>query len=560
MLSTTTEIERLLASGLRLHQAGHLADAERVYRQILTEWPDHATALHFLGVLAHQVGQYGVAAEHISRSVALVPNNARAHSNLGAAHRDNGQSELAVAACRQAIALDPNLPEAHGNLGNALKDTGQLDDAIVAYRRAVALIPAYADAHYNLGTALAAAGRLDEAVTAFRQAISLRPTHAKALNNLGNALKELGQATEAIVAYRQALALKPDYPEAHHNLGIALQDLRRVDESIAAYRQAIAFRPNFAEYHNNLALALLLRGDFREGWDEHEWRWLCRDSLLPQRTFAQSPWNGEALDGQTLLLRAEQGFGDTIQFIRYAPLAVQRGGKLLIECQAELVRLVQSVACGLQVVARGQPLPAFDTHCPLLSLPRIFATDQTNIPGGAPYLHAEIETAEKWRIRLASCGSALKVGLVWAGQPAHKNDHNRSMRLADFAPLAAIPGVSFFSLQKGAAAAQQAKAPGLNFDLLDLTAELNDFSDTAGLIANLDLVIGVDTAVVHLAGAMGKPVWTLLPFAPDWRWLRERDDSPWYPTMRLFRQPTRGDWGNVVRRVAESLHYLTQSR
>jgi hypothetical protein len=265
------------------------------------------------------------------------------------------------------------------------------------------------------------------------------------------------------------------------------------------------------------------------------------------------------LEGRTILLHAEQGFGDVIQFIRYLPLVEQRGGRIIVECQAELQRLFQTTAERCQIVIRGQPLPAFDLHCPLLSLPRAFGTALANIPGTEPYLQADAEQVGRWQRRLGEFDSMVKVGLAWAGSPTHKKDRNRSMKLARLAPLGQAPGVRFFSLQKGATAAQ-AKTPPPGMDLVDWTEELKDFADTAALIANLDLVIAVDTAVVHLAGAMGKPVWTLLPFVPDWRWLLEREDSPWYPTMRLFRQNSWGDWDSVITRVADALSQWVKNR
>jgi hypothetical protein len=258
------------------------------------------------------------------------------------------------------------------------------------------------------------------------------------------------------------------------------------------------------------------------------------------------------LEGRSLLLHTEQGLGDAVQFIRYLPLAAQRGARIIIECQAELQRLFQTMSGNYQTVVRGQPLPAFDLHCPLLSLPWVFGTNLASIPNDVPYLHADAEDAGRWQDRLGGHCALLKVGLAWAGKPTHQNDRNRSMKLARLAPLGQLPGVHFFSLQKGTAAAE-AKAPPAGMELVDWTEELKDFADTAALIANLDLVIAVDTAVVHLAGAMGKPVWTLLPFASDWRWLLDRADSPWYPTMRLFRQATPGDWDGVIRRVAAEL-------
>jgi len=399
-----------------------------------------------------------------------------------------------------------------------------------------------------------------KAIAAYRQAIGLKPDFAEAHGNLGNALKGAAQFEDAIAAYRQAIRLKPDYPEMHSNLGIALRELGRLDEAIIAYRQAIRLKPELAEAHNNLSLALLARGDFQQGWEEYKWRWKCKDFTSPAPNFAQPQWDGRPLEARTILLRAEQGFGDALQTIRYLPLVARRGaGSIIIECHAELERLFRMMSGKCRIVARGQPLPAFEFHCPLLSLPLIFGTNSANIPNEAPYLHADADDARRWQHRLAEHSPRVNVGLVWAGRPTHIDDRNRSIKLARLAPLGQLPGVSFFSLQKGDAAAE-AKCPPAGMELIDWTEELEDFADTAGLIANLDLVIAVDTAVVHLAGAMGKPVWTLLPFVADWRWLLERDDSPWYPSMRLFRQPSKGDWDGVITRVAEALPLWIKNR
>jgi hypothetical protein len=299
-------------------------------------------------------------------------------------------------------------------------------------------------------------------------------------------------------------------------------------------------------------MALLSRGEFPEGWQEYEWRWKCKDFPAHLRIFTQPRWDRSPLEGRTILLHTEQGFGDAIQFIRYLPQVKQWGGKIQIACRAELVRLFQANSQGCQILAPGEPLPSFDVYSPFLSLPRIFATTLDNIPSVVPYLHAEADDAKKWQHRLADHSSTTNVGLVWAGNAAHQNDRNRSITLAKFAPLAQVPNVRFFSLQKGSPAAQSKSLPA-GMMLTDWTEELNDFSDTAALIANLHLVIAVDTAAVHLAGALGKPVWTLLPFVADWRWMLEREDTPWYPTMRLFRQTSEGDWKGVIDRVAHSL-------
>jgi len=538
--------------GNALKGQGQFDGAIAAFRQALTLNPKLPQAHNNLGSVLKDQGQLDEAIVAYRQAIALNPNLPEAHNNLGNALKDKGQLNEAIAAFHQAIALNPNLPEAHNNLGNALKDKGQLDEAIAARRQAIALRPTYAEAHNNLGNALKDKGQLEEAVAAYRQAIALRPAYAEAHNNLGNALKDKGQLDEAVAAYRQAIALNPNLPEAHSNLGMALKDKGQHDDAIVAFRQAIGLNPNLPEVHHNLSLSLLARGDFQQGWEEHEWRWKCKEFPSPARNFAQPQWDGRPLDGRTLLIHTEQGFGDAIQFIRCLPLVEQMGGRIFVECPAELQRLFRTMAGRCRIVARGQPPPAFDLHCPLLSLPRVFGMNLDNIPQTVPYLHADAEDAGRWQHRLADHSAVAKVGLAWAGRPTHKNDRNRSMKLAKLAPLGQVPGVSFFSLQKGEAAAE-AKTPPPGMELIDWTEELKDFADTAALIANLDLVIAVDTAVAHLAGAMGKAVWTLLPFASDWRWLLEREDSPWYPSMRLFRQPCIGDWDSVIIRVVDAL-------
>jgi tetratricopeptide (TPR) repeat protein len=521
-------------------------------RRALALDPNYAEAHSNLANALKDNGQLDEAVAACRHAIALRPSYAEAHNNLGNALIGKGRLEEAIAVFRRAIALNPNLSGAHNNLGNALKDKGQLQEAIVAYRQAIALRPNYAEAHNNLSAVLIDEGQLEEAIAACRQAIVLRPDYAEAYINLGNAMMGEGRLEEAIAAYRQAIALRPNYAEAHNNLGNALKDKGQLEEAIAAFRQAIDFDPDSPQAHNNYSYALLGRGDLQQGWQELEWRWKCNFSHSPHRDFTQPQWDGCSLEARTILLQTEQFFGDALQFIRYFHTVAQQGGTIVIECQAELQRLFQTMARGCQVVARGQPLPAFDLHCPLLTLPRIFGTTLANIPNTVPYLHADAEDAGRWQQRLSDHCRVVKVGLVWAGSPTRPNDRNRSMKLARLAPLGHAPGVCFFSLQKGDAAAQ-AKTPPPGMELIDWTEELNDFADTAALIANLDLVIAVDTAVAHLAGAMGKPVWLLVPFPPDWRWLLDRADSPWYPTMRLFRQETPGDWDSVIRRVAAEL-------
>ncbi|HEY3899605.1 MAG TPA: tetratricopeptide repeat protein [Chthoniobacter sp.] len=550
-------LQRALAVALQHHHAGRLAEAETIYRQVLAAEPLNIDALHLLGVLAHQAGRQDAAVDLLTKAIGLAPGVVNFHAILAEAYQALGHWDEAIAAYQRAIALKPNYPEALNNLGNALKNKGHLDKAIATYGQAIVLRPNYPEAHSNLGNALKDEGRLDEAIAAYRRAIALRPNYPEAHSNLGDALRERGQFSEAVAASRRAIALRSDIPEFHINLGIALKEQGHLDEAIAAYRQAVTLKPDDPETHVNLAFALLAQGDFLQGWEEYEWR--CKiKALETQRGFTRPQWDGGPLEGRALLLHTEQGFGDAIQFIRYLPLAAENAGNIIIECQEELQRLFQRIAPDSQVIAKSQSLPEFEVQCPLLSLPRLFHTDQTNIPQSVPYLHPEAVGAEAFRDRMGGNGSSLKAGLVWAGSSVHKSLRNRSLKLTDLGPIAKIPRLQCYSLQKGDAAVGQ--APPFDLEITDVTAALNDFADTAALIANLDLVISVDTAVAHLAGALGKPVWTLLPFVPDWRWGLEDETTPWYPTMRLFRQPKLGDWDSVIQRVKEELELLVKSR
>jgi cytochrome c-type biogenesis protein CcmH/NrfG len=427
------------------------------------------------------------------------------------------------------------------------------DGAVAAFQTIIRLKPDTPGALNNLGIALQGTGRLDEAIASFRQAIRLKPDLAEAHNNLGNAVEDKGQLDEAIASFRQAIRLKPDLADAHNNLGNALTDKGRLEEAVPAYGQAIALNPDLSAAHTNLGLALLARGDFRRGLQEYEWRWKCKDFPFSGRNFAQPQWDGCPLEGRTLVLHAEQGFGDALQFIRYLPLVQQRGGRIVIECPAGLQRLFQTTMAGrCQIVVRGQPLPPFDLHCPILSLPLAFKTTMESIPAEVPYLFADAELVESWRQKLGVSAAGLKVALAWAGNPKVKGDRTRSMSLDRLAPLWEVGGATFYSLQKGAAAVR-ADQPPAGQPLVNLAPELHDFADTAAVMGLMDLVITTDTSVAHLAGALGRPVWVMLRFMPDWRWFLDRDDSPWYPTMRLFRQTTPGDWLDVVQRVAKHL-------
>jgi len=536
--------------GEALQEMGQSAAAIAAYRKAVAQQPDMVATLNNLGNALCDQGQLEAAETVYRQALALRPDLLEPRSNLGSVLRKRGQLDEALIVFRAAVALAPQSPEAHNNLGVILRDLGQLDESIAACRQALALQPHYAEACTNLGNALKDQGQFAQATAAYRQAIALQPANPAAYSSLGQALREQGQPAAASAACRQAIALQPAYPEAYNNLGHALKDQGQVVAASAAYQQAVALNPGMPEFRVNLGLARLLLGDFAQGWVDYEWRWQIKNSGVTARDFSQPLWDGTAVEGRTVLLHAEQGLGDTLQFIRYVPLAARRA-RVVVECQKDLVRLVEHSLGTIPVIARGDPLPHFDVHCPLMSLPRLFGTTLASIPATVPYIVPDPQSVSTWAQRWGTT-SDFKVGLVWAGGPQNKDDRRRSCALATLSALGKVPGVALYSLQRGPAAAQsQNPPPGMI--LHDWTADLHDFADNAALLANMDLVISVDTSIAHLAGAMGKPVWVLLSFAADWRWLLQRTDSPWYPTARLFRQARSGDWQAVIAQVAEAL-------
>jgi tetratricopeptide (TPR) repeat protein len=538
--------------GNALGESGRFDEAVFAFRQAIQLRPGYAEAYNNLGNLLRKNGQLDEANAALVQATRHKAGFAEAHNNLGIALGDKGLLEESVAEFRGAIALKPDYAEAHNNLGNALKQQDRLDEAIAAYRQAITLNPNAPEAHNNLGIALKDVGRLDEAIAAFRQAIALKPNFAEAYSNLGIALHDKGRFDDAIAAHNEALRLNPNYAEAHGNLGDALGAGGRIDEAVASLRRAIELKPDFAAAHHYLANMLLLQGDFDRGWPEYEWRLRRSPPRSDRREFVQPRWDGTALNGRTILVHMEGGFGDTLQFVRYAPMVATRGGPVILGCQILLINLLRDLPGLTQILAPGEPLPAFDLHCPMMSLPLMFNTILSTIPWSGPYLHADPKLTERWSQRLPPDPDRPRIGLAWAGRPETKVDHKRSMRLADFAPLSAIKNARFFSLQKGPAAAQTRQPPA-GLELIDYTNDLHDFADTAAMAANLDLILTVDTSVAHLAGALGRRAWVLLPRSPDWRWMLDREDSPWYPTLRLFRQKRFGDWGEVIDRVAKAL-------
>jgi tetratricopeptide (TPR) repeat protein len=687
----------LLGAGIQNQQAGRLAEAEACYRRVLAVEPDHADALHLLGLVAHQARRSDLAVELIGRAIKRNGQNPIYFSNLGVVLKDQGKLDEAIAACIQAIRFKPDYAEAYSNLGYALSDQGKLDEAIAAYRQAIRFKPDFAEAHSNLGITLRDQGTLDEAVAACREAIrfkpgyaeafnncgnalkdlkrldealasydkavelkpnyaeafnnrgnalkdlkrlyealasydkavelkpdyaeafnnrgnalkdlkrldealasydkavelkpdyaeafynrgvaqkelkrfdealasydraiALKPDYADALNNRGNALQELNRLEEALASYDKAVELKPDYAEALSNRAVALQELSRFDEALASYDRAIALKPDFADAYWNQSLCFLLTGRFEQGFRQYEWRKKL-DEPVGARSYPQPLWLGkENIMGETLFVYWEQGLGDTIQFCRYVKLVADLGARVILEVPKPLMSLLANLSGVGLLTESDNSLPHFDYQCPLLSLPLAFNTSLSSIPASIPYLKSNVEQSLFWKGKLGE-KNKLRVGLAWSGgfrpnQPKLWSvNKRRNIPLAKLAVLK-HQDIEFYSLQKGQPAESELSELILqNWDgphIVDFTDHLNDFSNTAALIDNLDLVISVDTSTAHLAGALGKPVWILNRFDTCWRWLLDRNDSPWYPTAKLYRQEKAGDWDDVVQRVRTDL-------
>ncbi len=513
--------DRLLLDAVERHRAGQLAAAAEGYGRVLEIRPRHPDALHLLGLVAHQTGDQ-------PRAIELI---------------------------RRAIAINRREPSYHSNLAAALLALGRADDAILAARKALALNPRSAEAHNSLGNALMAKERPVEAEGCYRRAIEARADWAAAHNNLGGALRRQGRLDAAAAAYRQAVAVQPAYAAALSNLGRVLHEQARYDAALECFDQAIAIEPGHVEAHANRGVLLLTLGRFAEGWRDYEWRLKARAAPM----VADIPaWDGGDLHGKTILLKAEQGLGSAIQFVRYAPRVAAQGGRVVLECRRPLHRLFASLldrgepfAC--ERLVAGAPPPACDLHAPLMSLPLLFGTDAASIPRDVPYLTAEPTLIDDWRQRLALPGDRPAIGLVWSGNPRHENDHNRSMPAERFLPLLDHCRAHFVSLQIGSREDDlERHAPGR---VQRLPGRDLDFADTAAVLALLDGVVAVDTAVAHLAGALGRPCWLLVPFVPEWRWQLDRTDSPWYPSLTLVRQASPGDWPGVIARVTDALDH-----
>jgi tetratricopeptide (TPR) repeat protein len=542
--------------GAALSRLGRFAEALSSYDRAIALQPGSADAYVNQGATLAKLGRTSEALSRFDTAIALRPEHSGAFYNRGNALRDLHRATEAIESYDRVIALQPNHAEAYNNRGSALGDSGRMGEALSSYAQAIALRPRFVEAHNNHGNALLQLARPEEALASYDQAIALKPDHAVAHKNRGTALASMGRFDDAVADFDKAIALQSEYAEAYSDRGAALANLARRHDALASLEQAIALKPDSPEAHFNKGACHLALGDYQSGWAGYEWRWQTRNSAaLPDLPAVL--WRGDTdIANQTILVHAEQGFGDSLQFCRYVPMLAQNA-TVVLDVPASLARLLSSLDCDVQVVARGDDLPPFDAWIPMLSLPLAFRTTVETIPATVPYLHADPQQTARWRKRLETL-SGRKVGLAWAGSPfspqpaAMAMDRRRSLTLQQFAPLAAVPGLSLISLQKGGAAAQ-ARTPPDGMMLHDWTEELQDFADTAALINALDLVISVDTSVVHLAGALGKPVWVLNRFDQCWRWLTDRTDSPWYPTARLFRQPEAGDWASVIGDVVAAL-------
>jgi tetratricopeptide (TPR) repeat protein len=484
----------------------------------------------------------------------------------GIAFRE-GNFERGVEALRRVVRWNKKNAVAHFNIGVALRELGRHEEEVAAYDDALAAQPRFFEALFNRGNALRALGRHSDALASFSEAIQIRPDCAEAFNNLGNVLGDLLRYDEALVNFDRALDLKPDFAEAHNNRGNALEGLARYGEALQSYQRAQQIDGDYADAHWNESLCRLLVGDYPEGWKKYEWRWRTQTYAPQAQLPLEKPlWLGvESLMGKTILLHAEGGLGDTLQFCRYVALVAARGARVLLEVQPELRRLLKGLAGVSAVLETGVPRPPFDFHCPLMSLPLALGTTRETIPACLPYLAPYPQDVTRWGSKVMHTSARLRVGLVWAGNPrlgiatSHAMDKRRSMPLSQFAPLFELHGIDFYSLQKGDAAVRQVNANPAAQKLIDITNEFDDFADTAAFIEHLDLVIAVDTSCAHLAGAMGKPVWLLNRYDSCWRWFMEGQESPWYPrVMRVFRQPSAGDWGPVVAEVASALRLETR--
>jgi tetratricopeptide (TPR) repeat protein len=548
-------LQQALAEALGLHRQGRLDEAERLYNRVLKAQRDHFDALHLLGMLQHQRGRSGEAYRLVKAALKVDPRSPDALSNLALVLHALKRDNEALASLDKALARTPGHLDALNNRGGILLDLNRQAEAIACFDAVIAQQPRHIQAYVNRGNAHAEMGDCQRALLDYDTALALAPGHPQALYNRGNALRTLARETEAIAAYDRALAAMPRMVSAWHNRGLAFAALNRHREALESFARALALDPEHANSHFSVAASLLTLGDFQRGLVEYEWRWK-RTGTGARRTFRKPLWLGQGpIAGRTILLHAEQGLGDTVQFARYAPLLARDGAQVVLEVQPALKPLLAALDGVAAVVARGEPLPGHDLQCPVASLPLAYRTEVASIPAWVPYLRPSEAHLARWRPRIETLPSP-RVAVAWSGQASHPNDRRRSMTLAELEPLLSVSGIRFISVQRELRAGED-KLLAQSAHVTHVGDDLADFADTAAVLAMSDAVVCVDTSVAHVAGALGRPTFLLVPFQPDWRWLLCRDDSPWYPTMRLFRQTAIGDWAGVVGRVRDALTALS---
>jgi len=544
-----------LDQAVALHRQGRLDEAEKIYARILKSVPDQVETLQLMTQLKLATGKPADALRLMTTAVAARPNSPDALVLLGHVLRRLKREDEALVNFDKALALEPRHIDALGCRGDALLSRRQGAEALQCFDKILSIDARHPEARVNRGAALAMLGRYEEALAEFDFVLAAMPQHGMALYNRANALAALGREAESLAVYDRVLAIAPQHAVAWNSRGHALLALKRHADAIASFDKAIALNAEYADAHFNRSLALLAVGDYVRGFAAYEWRWKRSGMPATRRNYGRPLWLGEyPLERKTILVHAEQGLGDTIQFARYVPLLARGGASVVVEAPAELTALLARLDGVAQIVARGAALPKFDVQCPLGSLPLAFKTGLTNVPADVPYLAADETRVAKWRPQIAALPGP-RVALVWAGNVSHPNDRNRSIALSKLKLLLDDGGMRFVSLQR--------ELRNSDADMLKTLpnashfgGELEDFEDTAAIVSLCDMVIGVDTAVVHLAAAMGRPTWVLLPYSPDWRWTLDGEHSPWYPAARLFRQPQPGDWASVVEAVRSALKGL----
>jgi len=550
--SAAEKIQVLLAVALREYHAERMDEVERLCLQILAIDVRHADTLYLLGMAGYRTERYELAERMIRRAIAVNPDQAYYQSNLGNTLKALSRFDEAIACFERALQIKPDHEEAWYNLGNAHLAQKRFDEAAAAYKRALRVKPDYIDALCNLGSAYRQQKKLEEAVDCFERALALAPEYADLCCNLGDALHAQGRVDEAIGWYRRTLELDPKHHKACNCMCNANFDKGDLAESTFWCERALALSPDYGDARMNLCLLQLLQGDYVNGWRNYEVRW----KVYKPRTSPQPLWLGAPLKGARILLHAEQGLGDSLQFLRYVPLVQAAGGRVMLDLPLKLHRLAARLPGILALANTGDPLPYFDCHCPLMSLPLALGTTLETVPAQVPYLSAPPEAlaaaaALPWPV------SGLRVGLAWTGNPDHPKNHFRSVPLELLEPLLDLDGVHFFSLQMGPGTEELAAR---KLPVTDLAPFTGDMADTAAQMAQLDLILTIDTSMAHLAGALARPVWVLLGYSPDWRWLLDREDSLWYPTARLFRQSDHNDWPSVIARVRTALQVLASQK